>query len=130
MDSQTQLVRWYRTVVTDCFWKLDGSMVTVGDVTLDSKSIICRIPKDERFLEKQDWIKLPNDEMENYFTLAQGDIIVKGVCEDEINEYTSGQRSTDILGRYREYQACMQITEYVNSTGIGRNNEHYLARGK
>lgn len=130
MDKQTQLVHWYRTVVTDCFWKFDGSTVTVGDVVLDSKSILCRIPKDDKFLEKQDWIKLPNDEMGNYFTLASGDIIVKGVCEEEIDEYTSGHHSTDLLGKYREYQSCMEVTEFSNNTGIGRNNEHYFARGK
>ena len=129
-DTQTQLVSWYRNVVTDCFWKLDGSTVKVGDVTLDSKSIICRIPKDDKFLEKQEWIKLPNDQMGNYFTLAPGDIIVKGECPQEIDEYTSGHRSTDLLGRYREYQACMEITEYSNNDGIGRNNRHYLVRGK
>lgn len=129
-DPQTQLVRWYRTVITDCFWKLAGNTVQVGDVMLDSKSIVCRISKDDRFLEKQEWINKPNDERGNYFTVAQGDIIVKGVCADEIDEYTRGHRSTDLLGKYREYQACMEITEYSNNTGIGRNNEHYFVRGK
>lgn len=130
IDAQTQLVRWYRHVITDCFWKLDGSTVRIGDVTLDSKSIICRIPKDESFLEKQDWIQLPNDQMELYFTLAPGDIMVKGECMDEIDEYTSGHRSSDLLGKYRQYEACMEITDFTNNTGIGRNNEHYLTRGK
>ena len=130
VDNQTQLVHWYRHVVTDCFWQLTGSTVKVGEVTLDSKSIVCRIPKDDKFLEKQEWIALPNDEMDKYFTIAQGDIIVKGTCEDEIDEYTSGHRSTDLLGKYREYQACMEITDYSNNTGLGRNNEHYLTRGK
>lgn len=130
VDAQTQIVTWYRHVVTDCFWQLSGTTVKIGDVTLDSKSILCRIPKDLTFLEKQDWIALPNDEKENYFTLAQGDIIVKGVCVEEIDEYTSNHRSTDLLGKYREYQACMEITEFSNNTGLGRNNEHYLTRGK
>lgn len=129
-DNQTNLVHWYRQVVSDCFWKLDGSTVKVGDVTLDSKSIICRIPKDERFLEKQSWIELPNDQKENYFTLGSGDIIVKGNCDEVIDEYTKGHRANDLLNKYRVYQACMEITEFSNSTGVGRNNEHYLARGK
>lgn len=130
VDNQTQLVHWYRHVATDCFWQLSGTTVKVGEVTLDSKSVICRIPKDDAFLEKQDWIKLPNDQMGNYFTIAQGDIIVKGICEDEIDEYTRGHRSTDLLDKYREYQAVMEITDYSNNTGLGRNNEHYLTRGK
>lgn len=129
-DSQTQVVTWFKNIVTDCFWKLQGSTVKVGEVELDSKSIICRIPKDNRFLEKQQWIQLPSEEMANYFTLAPGDIIVKGECEDIIDEYTSGHRSSDLLGKYREYQACVEVSEYSNNTGIGRNNEHYLARGK
>lgn len=129
-DNQTSVVRWFRNVVTDCFWKMSGAEVQVGSTVLDSKSIICRIPKDERFLEKQDWIALPNDEMDDYFTLAQGDIIVKGECDFVIDEYTQGHRSSDLLGQYREYQACMEITEFSNNTGVGRNDEHYLARGK
>lgn len=128
-DAQTQVVKWFRTIVTDCFWSLDGSKVTIGDVVLDSKSILCRIPKDERFLEKKDWINVPNDEMGNYFTLGQDDIIVKGEVSDEINEYASGKRSTDLLAKYREYQECMQVGEYSINTGTGRNNEHYFARG-
>lgn len=130
VDSNTQLVSWYRTVVTDCFWSLQGTKVSVGDVVLDSKSAVCRIPKDERFLEKKDWSALPADQKENYFTLGQSDIVVKGEVDDIINEYQSGHRSTDVLSKYREYQQCLEITEYSNNTGVGRNNEHYLVRGK
>jgi len=130
VDTQTDVVHWYRNVAIDCFWKMSGAEVNVGGTVLDSKSITCRIPKDDRFLEKQEWVKLPNDEMSRYFTLAPGDIIIKGECEEEIDEYTKGHRSTDLLGKYREYQACMEITEYSNNTGSGRNNEHYFVRGK
>ena len=130
VDAQTDMIRWYRNVITDCFWKMAGNEVTIGETVLDSKSIICRVPKDDRFLEKQEWIKKPNDEKDDYFTFAPGDIIIKGECEEEIDEYTKGHRSTDLLGKYREYQACMEITEYSNNTGIGRNNEHYFVRGK
>jgi len=129
-DAQTNVVRWYRNVVNDCFWKLTGAQISVGDTVLDSKAITCRIPKDSRFLEKQQWVEQPNDTKANFFTLAPGDIIVKGECLDEIDEYTKGHRSTDLLGKYRQYQACMEITEYSNNTGKGRNKEHYLARGK
>ena len=129
-DTQTDVVKWYRTVVNDCFWQLTGTTVTVGEVILDSKAITCRIPKDDRYLDKQDWIALPNDEMGNYFTLAQGDIIIKGECSEVINEYVKGHRSTDLLGKYREYQACMEITQFSNDTGTGRHNEHYHTRGK
>ena len=130
VDPQTQVITWFKNVVTDCFWRLQGSTVKVGDVTLDSKAIICRIPKCDNYMDKQDWVELPNDEMSEYFTLGQGDIIVKGICDEIIDENTRGHRSTDLLNKYKQYQAVMEITEYVNNTGVARNNEHYFVRGK
>ena len=77
-DPQTQVVTWYRTVLYNNFWQATGNKVVIGNVTLDTDSILCRIPKNDKFLEKQDWIAKPNDEMGKYFTLGEGDIIVKG----------------------------------------------------
>ena len=129
-DPQTQMITWFKTTVSDCFWRLEGSVVKVGDVTLDSKAIICRIPKDENYLDKQDWLALSAEEKAQHFTLGQNDIIVKGECSEDINEYAKGHRSTDLLSTYRQYQAVMEITGFVNDTGVGRNNEHYCVRGK
>lgn len=130
LDPNTQHVTWYRTVVTDCFWSLEGTRVSIGDVVLDSKSALCRIPKDDRFLDKKDWVLLPADQKANHFTIGQSDIVVKGEVDDIIDEYQRGHRSTDLLSKYREFQSCMEITEYSNNCGIARNNEHYLVRGK
>lgn len=129
-DPVTNIVTWYRTVVNDCFWSLQGTKVSIGDVILDSKSALCRIPKDSRFLDKKDWAALPADQKANYFTIGQNDIVVNGEVDDIIDEYQNGHRSTNLLSKYREYQSCIEITEYSNNTGIGRNNEHYLVRGK
>ena len=128
-DKQTQVVRWYRSVQTDCFWQLRGDNVTIGNTVLDSKSIVCRIPKSPKFKEKFDWLNIPNDEKGNYFTLGLDDIVVKGEVEDEIDEYTQGSRSTDLLKKYAGLQGCFKIQQCTNNTGIGRNNEHYLAKG-
>ena len=130
IDQATQVVTWYRTVVNNCFWSLEGTKVAIGDVVLDSKSVLCRIPKDDAFLEKKDWDALSADKKSGYFTLAQNDIIVKGSIEEVINEYQAGHRSTDLLSKYRGYQQCMEISDYSNNTGVGRNNEHYLVKGK
>ena len=128
-DPQTQLVTWYKHEVTGCFWKYSGNKVVIDTTVLDTNSIICRIRKDDSFLEKHEWSALPNDEMSNYFTLGQGDIIVKGSVDDTINEYTSGKRSTDLLKKYKALQGCMEIEEFSNNTGGGRGNEHYYVRG-
>jgi len=128
-DPQTQIVTWYRTVVNGTFWKYTGNKVVIDKAILETKDIICRIRKDDRFLEKHEWIAVPNDQMSNYFTLSQGDIIVKGEVEDEINEYTSGSRSTDLKKKYKSLQGCMEIQEWANNTGGGRGQEHYYVKG-
>lgn len=130
VNPLTHVISWFKTVLTDCFWQLTGSEVSIGNTVLDSKATICRIPEHSKYLDKQDWIKLPDDKMGDYFTIAPGDIIVKGDCDFVINEYTSGTKSTDLLNKYNEYKACMLITEFSNDTGVGRNNKHYVARGK
>lgn len=128
-DPQTQVVKWYRHTVNNCFWKYVGDKLTIGEVVLDTNSIICRIPEDSAFLEKYQWINIPNDEMSNYFTLGNGDIIIKGEVEDEIDEYKSGMRSTDLINKYKGLQGCMEINEVSINVGRGRNNPHYYVRG-
>ena len=128
-DPQTNLVTWSSTQVDGCFWKYSGNKVVINNVVLDTSSIICRIRKDDKFLEKHEWIALPNDEMSDYFTLGQGDIIVKGKVDDTIDEYQANKRSSDLKKKYKELQGCMEIQEWANNTGGGRGNEHYYVRG-
>ena len=128
-DPQTQVVTWYRHVIDNCFWQYRRDKVNVGETVLETSSIICRIPKRDDFMEKHQWINVPYDQMSNYFTLGVGDIIVRGTVTDEINEYTRGHRSTDILNKYKDLQGCMQIELVSINTGAGRGNEHYLAKG-
>lgn len=130
-DPQTQLITWYRytTPMNSCFWKYVGDKINVGNVTLETNNIICRIPKNSSFLEHHVWITKPNDEMANYFTLSPGDIIVRDQVDDIINEYQAGQRSTDILKKYKKLQGCMTIEEVGINIGDGRVNEHYYVKG-
>lgn len=128
-DKQTNLVTWFRHKVDGAFWKYTGDKVVINNTVLETKNIICRIRKDDAFLEKHEWITIPNDQMSNYFTLSQGDIIVKGEVDDEINEYVSGKRSTDLKKKYKDLQGCVEIQEWSNNTGGGRGNEHYFVKG-
>ena len=128
-DKQTNLVTWFRHKVDGAFWKYTGDKVVINNTVLETKNIICRIRKDDAFLEKHEWIAIPNDQMSNYFTLSQGDIIVKGEVADEINEYVSGKRSTDLKKKYKDLQGCLEIQEWSNNTGGGRGNEHYFVKG-
>lgn len=129
IDTQTDLVSWFRHTVNGCFWKYAGNTVNIGQTILETKDIVCRIPEQEDFLERYQWENLPNDEMDNYFSLAPEDIIVKGEVEDEINEYTKGHRSTDLLEKYKRLQGCMEIEQVAINVDGGRNNPHYYVKG-
>lgn len=128
-DKQTNLITWYKTVLTNCFWKATGNKVSVGSVEIDTKALICRIPKSDKYLSIPEWEELPNDEMSDYFTLRQGDIVVKGEVEDDINEYQSGYRSSDFIEKYRAY-GCFQINHIGINTGSGKCLEHYYISGE
>lgn len=128
-DVQTGLIKWYRYTVDSCFWKYDYDKVILGSTILESNKIICRIPANAKFMEKYEWVKLPNDEMVNYFTLGPEDIIIKGVVDDDIDEYKSGYRSTDFLSKYKKLQGCMVVDEVKINVGPGRCNEHYYVKG-
>lgn len=129
-NPQTQVVTWFRTVVENCFWKQAGNKVNINQVTIETDNTICRIPENQsKFKEKYEWVKLPNDQMSQYFTLAPGDLIFKGEITDVIDEYVAGFRSTDIVKKYKGLQGCFEVQQLSINTGIGRNNPHYYVRG-
>lgn len=128
-DPITHLISWYKHTVSNCFWKYVGDKINVGNVVLETNNTICRIPKNASFLEKYLWIEIPNDQMENYFTLGKGDILVKGEVTENIDEYTAGHRSSDFVDKYKNLQGCMEVQEIALNIGPGRVCEHYLVRG-
>lgn len=137
IDPTTQKVSWYRNTVTNCFWKCENIMFSMGrygvstiGVLTENKNIICRIPKDERYVDKRTWDTLNESERSEYFTLANGDIIVLGEVTDTIDEYVAGQRSTDLLTKYKKYDECLEVDTYVNNVQSGIGLEHYRIVGK
>lgn len=129
-DPLTDVVMWHRHVVTDCFWKYAGERVLINDVEVNTSTVICRIPEDEAYLSKYLWEQLPNDEMSNYFTIGREDIIIPGEITDTINEYASGQHSTDLLAKYARLQGCMKVETVIENVGGGRNQPHYYVAGE
>ena len=135
VDPETQRVTWYKTVVNNCFWKSINELYNMGrygmsavGIQFEVKNIICRIPEDDRYINKREWNTL--EDKADYFTLANNDIIVLGEVEDTIDEYTEGQRSNDLLTKYKAYDECMQIEQYVDNVRTGVNLRHYRVSGK
>lgn len=132
VDPATQRITWYKNTAENCFWKYVNNSYTIRGsmITLDTKDVICRIPKTDKFVDKKTWQELTDEERKNYFTLANGDIIILGEVEDVIDEYTAGQRSTDLITKYKEYDACIEIDTYVDNCQTGVNLDHYRVVGK
>lgn len=128
-DKLTNQITWYRTVLTDCFWKYTGNKVTINDSVLETNNIIARIPESENFLEKYLWVDVPSDQKANHFTLGEGDIVVYGEVEDEINEYQTGHRSSDLLKKYKDLRGCMTIDGIALNVGKMRVDPHYWIKG-
>ena len=129
-DPLTDMIAWYKHTVTGAFWKYTGEKVTIGKTVLETNTIICRIRKDDAFMENYKWIELPADVKPDYFTISKGDIIVKGEVNDEVNEYVAGERSSDLIKKYKSLQGCMVVSEYTINIGGGRYTEHYLVKGE
>lgn len=128
-DPQTHLIKWYKSVLTDCFYKDVGENIKINNVELETNNILCRIPIKDNYLKPHLWVALPNDEKSQWFTLKQGDIIVEGEVDEDIDEYASGHRSTDFIAKYKALQGCMVIERVGDNTGVGRGNEHYRVSG-
>ena len=128
-DAVTKKITWYRNTVSGCFLKTMGNKVTINDTVIETDNVLCRIREDARFLKKAEWLSKPNDEKGNFFTLSEDDIIVYGEVQEDIDEYTSGQRSSDFIKKHKALEGCMQVEAVALNVGAGRVHPHYLVKG-
>lgn len=129
-DPITKVVSWFRHVLTGCFWDNTGTMFIAGDVKVLTNDVICRIPENTLYKPKDEWKALPNDKLGNFFTLGQGDILIRGSVSDIVSEETSGHRSNDLIAKYKDTQDCIVVKRYSDNTGAGRCMPHYYAVGE
>lgn len=126
-DKQTGLIKWYRHIIHDCFFKTTNSRINVGSVSISSDDTIVRIPAQECYIPPFDWNNLPNDIKRQYLTINKGDLIFLDAVSEDIDEYTPGKRSSDLI---EKYNLLGSIT--VNSININDFGPlaHYFVRGK
>lgn len=126
-DIQTGVVTWNRHVLYNCFVKRTNSKINAGNVQLQTDNTIIRIPELSNFVLPYEWQNLPNDRMKETITLQAGDLIILGDVSDDIDEYTGGQRSTDIIAKYSVLGSV-----FVSSVNINADlpNKHYLVKGE
>lgn len=129
IDPTTKKTLWFRHVIPGCFYNHKIEKITVGNTTIDSNVSICRIRVSDDFVDRKAWLDLTSDEKKTHFTLGAGDIVVADEVTFEIDEYTSGQRSSDLIKENHEWPGCFTIESVNINVGGGRGNEHYHVRG-
>lgn len=126
-DEQTGIIRWYRHTLKDCFYKSTNNKINIGGVQLQTDDNIIRIPEKADYLPPYKWFELPNDKKGEYMTLQRGDLIFLGDVSEDIDEYTQGKRSNDIVKKYSSIGSVVINSVNINTSLPGA---HYLVRGE
>ena len=126
-DELTGVIKWYRHTLSDCFYKGTNNTVNVGGVQLQTDDTVVRILEKPNYLPPYKWLQLPNDEKNKAFTLKSGDLIFLGDITEEIDEYSKGKRSTDIIQKYSAIGSMFIKSVNTNDFMPGA---HYLVRGE
>ena len=126
-DETTHQITWYRHVVDGCFWQDVGNKLKMGETILEGNQLICRIRENASYLNKYAWTN--SESKDDFFTLGLQDILILGSVDDEIDEYTSGKRATDVIAKYKQITGVLEIESVSDDTGPGRCNPHYRVRG-
>lgn len=93
---------WKRTVLTGCFWALSQNRNLTDTTTKrESNSVTVRVPFNSAYVPPADWDALANTGKR--FTLASGDIIVRGSVSDKIGD---GMSPAELLQKHARSGAC------------------------
>lgn len=126
-DPLTQIVTWQKITLKNCFWKVNSNVSYSSDSLSNtfSNSIICRIPKNSKYVNPYQWKKLNTVSRNATFTLQIGDIVINGKIDDDIDESVKGKRSTDIISKYKDLGA-IRIELISDNSDDARNIQHYI----
>lgn len=76
---------WQKTVLKRCFYK--NAMERSEYASIDPKmanTYTVRIPQSDRYKPYREWCKLSKEQRSRYFTCNIKDVVVKGVCAEDI----------------------------------------------
>ena len=126
-DEQTGAVRWYRHKLNKCFFKNTNTKANIGGVQIKTDDSVVRIPVQSKYLPPHKWLNIPNDEKPTKLTLQPGDLIFFGDVSEEIDEYTSGKRSSDLIAKYKTLGSLYITSVNINDWMYG---QHYFVKGE
>ena len=126
-EEKSGKVTWHRHRIEECFFKDSQSLSSGGNVRKKSSEGIARIPEQTDYVSPSEWLKLSEQDRAKVFTLQVGDIIISGDVSDDIDEYTKGMRSSDLIAKYISLGVLSIKTVNVNTFAPGA---HYFIRGE
>lgn len=120
-DSKDRKEHWKRIVLHNCFYKSQVNTGFNGTQVSAQNTYVVRIPQDARYLPYADFRKMP----EGCFTVSQDDIVVHGICVEEISG-ESGQTAAQVLNRHKP--EAFKVTAFSDNTSfpVGK---HYRLGG-
>jgi len=129
VDPDTNEVAWTRKVINNCFFKETKTRKASGNTFVETTQSILRIPENSLYRDPSTWYAMPEVERQAYFTLKNGDVVVAAEVTDIPDEYTTGNRMSDCLEKYKKLYPCFEIDVISINIGIGRAQPHYYVGG-
>lgn len=126
-NDETGEIIWYRHLFHNCFVKQTNNKTNVGGVQLTTTDNIIRIPAQDNYIPPYDWKKTPNSIKGKKPTLQVGDLIFLAEINDIIDENTSGQRSSDLIAKYKALGSVFVTSVNINTS---LPNAHYFVKGE
>jgi len=117
-DSPDRKEHWYRHVLNECFFtsRLTAVQGARADTMLhveQKNSYTVRIPGKKAYKKYVEWSILPEEQKNDFFTITDGDIIIKGECAEEISAEL-GQTATQLLRKYKP--EAFAVTAFSDNT--------------
>lgn len=117
---------WQKTVLRNCFYKSVIGRTEYADKNPRmANTYTVRIPALDHFLPYHEWIRLPEEERNRFFTCSQKDIVIRGECEAEITGI-SPDTASQVLDRYKPN--AFVVTAFSDNT-FHRIAKHYRLGG-
>lgn len=104
---------WYCHVLHNCFYKNVIGLKENGKGLQMANGYTVRIPQSLKYKPYREWCSLEETEREQYFTLSENDIVIKGECHEEITG-TGASTASQILNKHKP--EAFRITAISDNT--------------
>lgn len=108
-DSEDKREHWYRTVLHGCFFKSQLHTGYDGEKASMTNTYTVRIPENRNYAPYAKFVKAPNSR----FTVSEGDIVIKGICTEEITGESPNTASQVLL---RHKPDAFKVTAFSDNT--------------